>query len=389
MRVGLVAAHSEPIGGPAAGTRTRVARIAEELARLGHDVRVFERRDDPDAPVASDMGGYRVERVPVGPAAVTAAGELVGVVPDFGRWLAGRWQGEWAPDVVHGHLWIGGLGAASAVRTTDIPVVQTFYSLGEEQRRHLGDAYVDEGKRIALERALSRAVDGAVAHSTDELEQLARMGVQRTSVEVVPVGVDTEAFTPEGDAEPRDGRRRRILSVDGFGPANRQDDLIRAMRMVGDAELVIAGGAEDRLHDLARRVGVDDQVRVLGWVPHSQMPRLYRSADLLACTPRWATAGSAPLEAMACGVPVVGYARGAVSDTVVDEVTGRLVTPGDVRGLGLSLRRLLADETTRFAFKHAAVDRVRCRYTWDRAAGALERIYIHVLGRRRRLAPAS
>ena len=65
------------------------------------------------------------------------------------------------------------------------------------------------------------------------------------------------------------------------------------------------------------------------------------------------------------------------------------MTPGDVRGLGLSLRRLLADETTRFAFKHAAVDRVRCRYTWDRAAGALERIYTHVLGRRRRLAPAS
>jgi glycosyltransferase involved in cell wall biosynthesis len=118
------------------------------------------------------------------------------------------------------------------------------------------------------------------------------------------------------------------------------------------------------------------------------MPRWYRSADLVACAMRYATRGPAPLEAMACGVPVVGYALGAIADTVVDEVTGRLVRPGDIRGLGMSLRRLLADDANRFAFRHAAVDRVRCRYTWDRTAGALERLYTRVLGRRGKLAPA-
>jgi glycosyltransferase involved in cell wall biosynthesis len=73
---------------------------------------------------------------------------------------------------------------------------------------------------------------------------------------------------------------------------------------------------------------------------------------------------------------------GGIADTVVDEVTGRLVPPGDVRGLGITLRRLLAADAERFAYGHAAVDRVRCSYTWDRTASALERLYERVVSRR-------
>jgi D-inositol-3-phosphate glycosyltransferase len=379
MRVALVSAQPAP-----ETDRHGVAQMAVELGRLGHDVRVFERRDSTDDP-PPQRDGYRVERVPAGPPRTMPVGELLRVVPDLSRALAERWTGDWTPDVVHGHYWIGGLAAASAVRGTGIPIVQTFHSLGVEQRRRLGPAYAEPGERIPLERALTRAVDLAVVQSTDEVEELARMGIKRTAVAVVPTGVDPAAFTPEGDAEPRSGRR--ILSVGGFGPADRHDDLIRAMRLVGDAELVITGepAAEtetERLRELARRMGVDGQVTLIGRVPHEQMPRWYRSADLVACAPRTAAVGSAPVEAMACGVPVVGYALGAVADTVVDEVTGRLVAPGDVRALGMGLRRLLADDARRFAFRHAAVDRVRCRYTWERTAGALERIYQGLLGRR-------
>jgi glycosyltransferase involved in cell wall biosynthesis len=312
-------------------------------------------------------------------------------VPEFGRWLTDHWSGGWAPDVVHGHFWIGGLAAASAVRETSIPMVQTFHSLGAEQLRHLGQDYAGPGERIPLERALTRAVDLAVAQSTDEVDELTRMGLQRASVAVVPAGVDTEVFSPEGESAPRE-RRPRILSVGSLEPGHGQEDVIRAMRLVGDAELVIVGGpprgglathAEARrLLELAEQTGVGDLVAFVGAVPHDQMPAWYRSADVVAATPRYAPAGQVPLEAMACAVPVVGYALGGIADTVVDEVTGRLVPPGDVRSLGVTLRRLLADEAQRFAYAHAAVDRVRCSYTWDRTAGALERLYERVVRRR-------
>lgn len=395
MRVGLVCAHTSPPGRsdqPATGTHQHVARVAAELAARGHDVRVYERRDDPGLPTTTTQApGYQVERVPVGPSTPTATRELVPHLPEFGRWLTDRWSGAWAPEVVHGHFWIGGLAAANAVRQTSIPVVQTFHSLGAEQLRHLGQDYAGPGERIPLERALTRAVDLAVAQSTDEVDELTRMGLQRAAVAVVPGGVDTEVFSPEGEATPRE-RAPRILSVGSLEPGHGQEDLIRAMRLVGDAELVIAGGPPSadlakhaearRLHELAEQTGVADYVKLVGAVPHDQMPAWYRSADVVACTPRYASAGRVPLEAMACGVPVVGYALGGVADTVVDEVTGRLVPPGDVRSLGVTLRRLLADDAQRFAYGHAAVDRVRCSYTWDRTAGALERLYERVVRRR-------
>jgi D-inositol-3-phosphate glycosyltransferase len=395
MRVGIVCAHAGPsrqADGPAVGTHQHIARVAAELAGRGHDVRVYERRDQPALLEGVDLDGYRVERVPVGPAAPIPTVELVPYVSEFGRWLADRWSGDWTPEVVHGHYWIGGLAAAHAVRETDIPVVQTFHSLGVEQLRHLGREYGGPGERIPLERALTRAVDIAVAQCNDEVDELTRMGLQRTAVAMVPTGVDAEKFHPDGEAAPRE-QRARILSVGGLSAGHGQEDLIRAMRLIGDAELVIAGGppAEQlanhaearRLRELAERTGVADQVRLVGGVPHDQMATWYRSADVVACTPRYSSAGRVSLEAMACGVPVVGYAMGGIADAVVDEVTGRLVPPGDVRALGVTLRRLLADNAGRFAYGHAAVDRVRCSYSWERTAGALERLYERVVLRRK------
>ena len=395
MRVALVCAHISPSARsnqPAVGTHRHVARAAAELAGRGHDVRVYERRDDPRLPrTTTEPPGYLVERVPVGPAGWAPIREILPHVPEFGRWLTGRWAGDWAPEVVHGHFWISGLAAASAVRETSIPVVQTFHSLGVEQLRHLGPDYAGPGERIALERALIRAVDLAVAQSTDEVDELTRMGLQRSAAAVVPAGVDTEIFSPEGEATARTDRPR-IVSVGSLQPGQGSEDLIRAVRLVGDAELVIVGGPTGadlgghdearRLRDLAEQTGIGEQVRLIGAVPNHELPGWYRSADVVASTPRYACAGRVALEAMACGVPVVGYALGGTADMVVDEVTGELVAPGDVRALGMTLRRLLGDDAQRFAYGHAAVDRARCSYTWDRAAAALERIYERVVAYR-------
>jgi D-inositol-3-phosphate glycosyltransferase len=392
MRIGLVCAHSGSPGQPSVGIHQHVDRVAVELAGRGHEVRVYLRRDDPRAPRLREDLAYRVEWVPIGPPEPTPTAELVAHVPDLGQWLARRWSKEWIPEVVHGHFWIGGLAAANAVRHTDIPIVQTFHSLGTEQSRRLGAGYPGPRMRIPLELALSRVVDHTVAFCTDEVAELTRMGLNRASVIVIPGGVDLDRFTPDGKtALPRDDRLR-ILSVGTLSPGHGLEDLIQALRFTGDAELVIVGGpppgeldgsGEARvLRNLAERYGVTDRVRLVGGVPHEELPDWYRSADVVACTTRYAPVGRVGLEAMACGVPVVGYPLGGIADIVVDEVTGRLVPPGDPRTLGLTLRRLLTDDAERFAYGHAAVDRVRCSYTWERTAGALERLYERILARR-------
>ena len=392
MRVGLVCPHASPevpALAPVPATRENVGRVAAELTARGHDVRVYEPGAEGEPPVAAT--GYRFERVPVEPP-TTKPGRLVSHVSAVGRWLADRWTGGWTPEVVHGHFWMGGLAAATAVRSTTIPMVQTFQSLDAERRRHLGAAYAGPGERATLERALGRAVDLAVAHSDDEVAELTRLGLPRSAVTVVPPGVDTEIFQPDGWAQPRTMNLPRVVSV-GLEPGHGQDDLIKALRLVGDVELVIVGGLAGggsaghaearRLAEMARQAGVGQQVRFVDAGAPAELAAWYRSAAVVACAPHCVPTDTVALEAMACGVPVVGYEVGGVAEAVVHEVTGRLVDAGDVRGLGRGLRRMVTEETERFAYANAAVDRVRCRYTWDRAAAALERAYERAVEHRR------
>jgi glycosyltransferase involved in cell wall biosynthesis len=172
----------------------------------------------------------------------------------------------------------------------------------------------------------------------------------------------------------------RLVERKGF------EDLIRAMPAVPGAECVIVGGQPDdepyarRLHDLAERCGVGDRVRLAGSVPTQDMPRWYRSADVLAATPWYEPFGLTPLEAMACGVPVVGTAVGGLVDTVVDGVTGDLVPPRNPRALGTALRRLLADDMRRYGYSAAAADRAGHSYSWRRVATQLAAVYAAVAG---------
>jgi glycosyltransferase involved in cell wall biosynthesis len=162
------------------------------------------------------------------------------------------------------------------------------------------------------------------------------------------------------------------------------------MRLVPDAECVIVGGPPAagldadaqarRLQAVADSSGVADRVRLVGAVPKEEMPAWYRSADILVAAPWYEPFGLTPLEAMACGVPVVASAVGGLTDTVVDGRTGDLVPPRDPVALGTAIQRLLDDQVRRFAYATAALERVRQCYTWPCAAAALEGVYTAVAG---------
>jgi glycosyltransferase involved in cell wall biosynthesis len=168
---------------------------------------------------------------------------------------------------------------------------------------------------------------------------------------------------------------------------------------VPGAELVIVGGPAradltddseaQQLQRLAAQLGVADRVRLHGGVTRGEMPALLRSADLVACTPWYEPFGIVPLEAMACGVPVVATAVGGIRDTVVDDVTGHLVPPRDPRALGDAIAGLLRDRVRRKALGAAGRERARARYTWDRVAADTERVYEKVAPVRREMSTQS
>jgi D-inositol-3-phosphate glycosyltransferase len=157
---------------------------------------------------------------------------------------------------------------------------------------------------------------------------------------------------------------------------NGMDTVIRALAALPGAELLVAGGparadvgADPVLRELARlaeRTGVSDRVMFTGKVAAARVPALLRSADLFVQVTGTESAAILPVEAMACGTPVVAAADSADQDAVVDGATGALVRPGDAAALARRIRQLLASPMLLEGFGIAAADRARSRYSWER-----------------------
>ncbi len=394
MRIDLVSVHACPlaaIGGvDAGGQNVHVAALAAGLAQRGHEVTVHTRRDDdalPERVVTQD--GYNVVHVPAGPPRAVPKDDLLAHMPEFARVLRRHWTAR-QPHVVHAHFWMSGLASVEAAAGL-APVVQTFHALGSVKRRHQGAADPSPADRVDLERALCRDVGHVVATCSDEVFELRRLGLPSDRVSVVPCGVDTSVFTPRGPVAPRCGRAR-LLVLGRLVERKGQDDAVRALAAVPDAELVVVGGpptdAVDadpevrRLRAVAAEAGVGDRLVFTGAVARDDVPAWVRSADVVLAVPWYEPFGITPLEAMACGRPVVATAVGGLVDTVADGVTGDLVPPRDPERLGEVLAALLADDDRRAAYGAAGVHRARSRYRWSRVVADTETVYRQVLARR-------
>ena len=378
MRIALVAHHGSPLTQgngpesifPAAG----IAAHAQALARLGHRVTIYARRDSRGLPGSAILAPrVTVEHVAAGPLAPLTGDELAAHVAGFGDYLAQRWRRN-PPSLVHAYFWTSGLAALAAVRGCDIPLVQTFGTLGTAERRH-GPAGHQHDGRIRMEACIARSARAVLASTAAEAAELARMGVPRASVTVVPGGVDTDEFTPGGPVAKRNGHPR-LLAVASLTQPARLAVLVRMLARVPGAELVIAGGparsqlskepAYRELIHLAERFGVADRLVFTGKVAAAGLPPLFRSADLLVSAVPYDPVGNVAIAAMACGTPVAACAADGLTDAVLDGTTGVLVQPGRPDLLAQRVRLLLASPLRLEAFGIAAADRARARYSFDR-----------------------
>jgi glycosyltransferase involved in cell wall biosynthesis len=390
MKIALVAQHSTAMPGDSAGrvNDARLRELSRSLAIDGHQVTVYARRTGTWAqPARTEVEpGVTVEYV--GPPARNTAGrvesELLAQVPAFSRRLHELWSGD-RPDVVHALRWTSGLASLAAARDLQIPVVQAFDSLGLAERRH----HVPPGgactERIRLEPAIGRSASAVLVASSDAHDDLTRLGVPRRHIRVVPCGVDTGEFTPEGPVAERT-TRPFLVSVADLSETDALANLLRAMSKVPGADLLVAGGPSRdqlsgdpgyrRLAKLADSLGVARQVTFAGHVGPADLPPLFRAADLMVSASEYDPSGLASIQAMACGTPVIASADvGAQRDAVLDGTTGILVPPGRPALLAQRIRRLLQHPMLLDAFSMAAADRARSRYSWDRIAHETLSVY--------------
>jgi len=388
VKVAMVSEHASPLavlgGVDAGGQNVHVAALASALARNGVEVVVHTRRDDPELPERVPLvPGVTVEHVSAGPPQPVAKDDLLPYMDEFAEGLRRSWLAR-PPEVVHAHFWMSGLAALGAGRALGLPVAQTFHALGVVKRRHQGAKDPSPPERMAAERAIVRKADAIVATCSDEVFELARLGAEPHRTVVVPCGVDLGLFAPEGPAAPRPPGRHRLLVVSRLVERKGIGDAVTALPRLPDAELLVAGGPDARELDgdpearrllaLAEELDVADRVQLLGRVAQADLPALLRSADVVVCVPWYEPFGMAPLEAMACGVPVVASAVGGLVDTVVDGVTGLHVPAHRPDRLASAVGALLADLGRRADLGRTGARRAR-RYSWDRIAGSTLDVY--------------
>jgi len=391
MKIALVAQHATPLC-PRAGAGPDsddigLSELTRGLAKHGHQVTVYAEKYQPDLPEAAELhDGVRVEHIDSGP--VPADGEpgeagLLERVPAFSGPLRASWTLE-RPDVAHALGWTSGLAALAAGRDLGIPVVQEFSSLGITERRDRVKADGAAAARIRLEPAIGRSAAAVVATHSGEVPDLASLGVHRSAIRVVPWGIDTSMFTPDGPVAKRNDRPR-LLAVADLKERAALETLLRALTRVPGAELMIVGGPAgaamrtDRAYlDLARfatGMGVTERVIFTGTIEHELIPALMRSADLVVSTCQYEPSGTTSLQAMACGTPVIAPAVGGHVDAVVDGTTGILIPPGRPALLAQRIRQLLAHPMLIEAYGVAAADRARSRYSWDRISAETLAVY--------------
>lgn len=256
------------------------------------------------------------------------------------------------------------------------------------------------GAEPAYRPVTSFAVDAAdgVTVPSDFLRTEAMTRLQLapdTAIDVLPNFVDTEAFSP---AQPRD---RSVLDalfraagrpvLDGpvlfhasnFRAVKRVGDLLRVVALVARSlpvRLVLVGDGPERAfaESLASELGIADRVCFLG--RQHDFSEFLRHADAFLLTSESESFGIAGLEAMAAGVPVLGYAVGGVPEVVAD--TGVLVAPFDIEALAQAVVEFLKDGRGAEAMRAAARERAVTRFRRDPALDRYEAYF------RRLLAPA-
>lgn len=388
MKIALVAQHAVPLprsGRPAPDTTAacpdapagqgeddiRLRNLSRGLAADGHDVTVYAQCADGDAPRAAELcPGVIVSYI--GPASERGDDELAQRIPGFAAPLRTA-IGENPPDVVHAVRWTSGLAALTAARDLRIPVVQSFGSLYATERRRRTTPPAAGPKRLRLEPVIGRSVSAVVTDCEDEESELTRAGIPRHSIRVVPCGVDTHTFAPEGPVTTRHGRPRLLTVTDS---ADELATTLRVLAQVPDAELIAACAPPDAsIARLADDLGVTGRVKFTGPLTREELPSMLRSADLLVTLAEHDPTGMLVLESMACGTPVAAASGGGHGDAVVDGTTGILVPARRPALIAERIRGLLTHPMRLAAFGVAASDRARSRYSWERIARETAAVY--------------
>ncbi len=236
-----------------------------------------------------------------------------------------------------------------------------------------------------IRKIVLKLTDFAICGNKDASEIIKKYGYKR-AVEIIPqLGVDANVFLPADESN----KKRDWFTVGFIGRFVKQkgiDLLINAVHILNKSDIKILcvgiGPMEKEIINLSIEYNMFDRIEILRFVPHSFIPKILHNIDVLVLPSVtvnfWKEQfGHVLIEAMACGIPVIGSTCGEIPNVIGN--SGLIFKEGDVNDLAEKLRMLYEDKVLYNELKQKGRERVLKEYTHEKIAEKLKKIYENLL----------
>jgi D-inositol-3-phosphate glycosyltransferase len=360
LKIAIIAAHSCPVGDlgtkDTGGMSVYIRELARELGKQGHNVDIYTRVHDPADPLLEDLAqGVRLIHLKAGKEARIQKMDVYFSLPEFTFNLESLWKDHNLKyDIVFCHYWMSALVGKYFWETQDMPYITMYHTLGAVKNA-IGIGEGEPALRLVAEKDTvgdCRRIIVATEQEKRDLIRYYRALPER--VGVVPCGVNMELFKPVDKTYARQklglGDGKILLFVGRIDPLKGIDKLIKTIPLLKCYEnlnLVVVGGDENSraelagLQKLADELGVRDVVDFRGLVRQEQLPYFYSAADVCVVPSYYESFGLVPLEALACGAPVVATDVGDLNHIIKQGETGCIVAANSPEKFAAGIKSIL------------------------------------------------
>ncbi len=401
-KIAFISEHASPLavlgGIDSGGQNVYVSELARQMVSLGYKVDIYTRWDNNKLPKVIQWSAYiRIIHVKAGPLTFIPKEEMLGYMKEFGKDMLSFIRKEKVVySVIHANFFMSAMVADYLKEKLGIPFVVTFHALGYVRQIYQKDKDKFPKERVIIEERIMKRADHIIAECPQDMQDMVNYYTASPhKITIIPCGFNTKEFYPVNKQLARnllklDADDRILLQLGRLVPRKGIDNVIRALGKLRSCnqniKLIIVGGASEksdfqtrheikRLEQIAKKEGVQNAVIFAGRQCREQLKYYYSASDIFITTPWYEPFGITPLEAMACGIPVIGSNVGGIKYSVVDGQTGCLVPPNDPEQLAWKIRNLFSNPILMMKMRNRALIRVNSFFTWNKVALSVYNLY--------------